>query len=41
MVFMIRVKPDKIRSSNTSPKEKILNGTTDEMRPGRILIKEV
>ena len=40
MGFMMRVKPDKIRY----PKEKkdywVLNPTTDEMRPYRILVKE-
>ena len=40
MIFMMRVKPDKIRSSNASPKEWILDGTTNEMRPYRILLKE-
>ena len=40
MIFMMRVKPDKIRSSNVSPKEWILDGTTNEMRPYRILLKE-
>ena len=41
MGFMMRVKPDKIRS----PKEKedywVLNPTTDEIRPYRILVKEI
>ena len=41
MVFMMRVKPDKIRTSNECPKEWILDGTTNEMRPYRILLKEV
>ena len=41
MGFMMRVKPDKIRS----PKEKedywVLNPTKDEIRPYRILVKEI
>lgn len=41
MVFMMRVKPDKIRSSKSAPKEWILDGTTNEMRPYRILLKEI
>ena len=41
MVFMMRVKPDKIRTSKESPKEWILDGTTNEMRPYRILLKKV
>ena len=41
MVFMMRVKPDRIRSSKNSPKEWILDGTTNEMRPYRILLKEI
>ena len=38
--FMIRVKPDKIRASKDQQDYWVLNGTTDEMRPYRILIKE-
>ena len=38
--FMIRVKPDKIRTSKYQQDYWVLNGTTDEMRPYRILIKE-
>ena len=41
MVFMMRVKPDKIRSSKSAPKEWILDETTNEMRPYRILLKEI
>ena len=40
MGFMMRVKPDKIRYSVDEPNYWVLNGTTDEMRPYRIMIKE-
>ena len=40
MGFMMRVKPDKIRYSNSQTNYWVLNGTTDEMRPYRILVKE-
>ena len=40
MGFMMRVKPDKIRYSNSQPDYWVLNGTTDEMRPYRIMVKE-
>ena len=40
MGFMMRVKPDKIRFSNQQKNYWVLNGTTDEMRPYRILVKE-
>ena len=40
MGFMMRVKPDKIRYSNNKKEFWVLNGTTDEMRPYRILVKE-
>ena len=40
MGFMMRVKPDKIRIPPEQPDYWILNGTTDEMRPYRILVKE-
>ena len=40
MGFMMRVKPDKIRISESVPDYWVLNGTTDEMRPYRIMIKE-
>ena len=39
MGFMMRVKPDKIRISQSNPDYWVLNGTTDEMRPYRIMIK--
>ena len=38
--FMMRVKPDKIRYSIKQKDYWVLNGTTDEMRPYRIMIKE-
>ena len=41
MAFMLRVKPDRIRVNKKNPNEWILDGTTDEMRPYRILLKEV
>ena len=40
MGFMIRVKPDKIRYSKDRREYWVLNGSTDEMRPYRILVKE-
>ena len=40
MGFMMRVKPDKIRYSNRKPDYWVLNGTIDEMRPYRIMLKE-
>ena len=40
MGFMMRVKPDKIRYSNSQKNYWILDGTTEQMRPYRILIKE-
>ena len=40
MGFMMRVKPDKIRYSDDMPDYWVLNGTTDEMRPYRIMLKE-
>ena len=40
MGFMMRVKPDKIRYSLAQKDYWVLNGTTDEMRPYRIMIKE-
>ena len=40
MGLMMRVKPDKIRYSINEPNYWVLNGTTDEMRPYRIMIKE-
>ena len=41
MGFMMRVKPDKIRQCSGDPDYWVLDGTTNEMRPYRILIKEV
>ena len=37
----MRVKPDKIRTSKELPRDWILDGTTNEMRPYRILLKKV
>ena len=37
----MRVKPDRIRYSNSMPDYWVLDGTTQEMRPYRIMIKEV
>ena len=39
MGFMMRVKPDKIRISGKRPEYWVLDGTTNEMRPYRIMIK--
>jgi len=36
----MRVKPDKIRFSNKKKEYWVLDGTTNEMRPYRIMIKE-
>ena len=38
--FMMRVKPDKIRKPEDKNDFWILNATTDEIRPYRILVKE-
>ena len=40
MGFMMRVKPDKIRISESEKDYWVLDGTTKEMRPYRIMIKE-
>ena len=40
MGFMMRVKPDKIRISSKISDYWVLNATTDEMRPYRIMVKE-
>ena len=40
MGFMMRVKPDKIRISSSVPDYWVLDGTTDQMRPYRIMVKE-
>ena len=39
--LMLRIKPDKIRQCKEYPDEYILEPTTDEIRPYRILLKEV
>jgi len=39
--LMARLKPDKIRSPSSSPNFWVLNPTFDEIRPYRILLKEV
>ena len=39
-VLMLRINPEKIRQSKTWPKEYILEPTTDEIRPYRILLKK-
>ena len=41
MGLMMRVKPDKIRISNQNPDYWVLNGTADEIRPYRLLVKEL
>ena len=40
-VLMVRVKPKAIRCPKTKDSYWIVNGTTDEIRPYRILYKEV
>ena len=40
MGFMMRVKPDKIRYSNSKNDYLVLDGTTNEMRPYRIMVKQ-
>ena len=39
--FMLRVRPDKIRIAKTNPDYWVLDGTSDEIRPYRILIKQI
>jgi hypothetical protein len=39
MGFMMRVKPERIRYSDKQKDYWVLNGTTDEMRPYRIMVK--
>lgn len=39
--FMKRVKPDKIRYSNSKKEYWVLDGTKDQMRPYRIMVKEI
>ncbi len=41
IVIMVRVKPDVIRQCRENNNYWILNGTSDEIRPYRILFKEV
>jgi len=41
MGFMMRVKPDKIRISESILDFWVLDGTTNEMRPYRIMIKAI
>ena len=41
VVLMLRVNPQKIRQSKSYPKEYILNPLREEIRPYRILLKEV
>ena len=41
MGFMMRVKPDKIRYSNSMKDYWVLDGNTEQLRPYGILIKEV
>jgi hypothetical protein len=40
MGFMMRVKPNKIRYSNKKKDYWVLDGTTEQMRPYRLMIKE-
>ena len=40
-VLMLRINPEKIRQSKRFPKEYILEPTTDEIRPYRILLKKI
>ena len=39
--FMLRVRPDKIRIAKSNPDYWVLNGNSDEIRPYRILIKNL
>ena len=39
--FMLRVKPDKIRIAQSDPNYWVLNGNSEEIRPYRILIKDI
>ena len=41
VALMVRVKPDKIRKCRENESFWVLNGTTDEVRPYRILFKKV
>ena len=39
--FMMRVKPSRVRQSSSTPDYWVLDGTTNEMRLYRILVKEI
>ena len=39
--FMLRVRPDKIRIAKSNPDIWVLNGNSDEIRPYRILLKQI
>ena len=39
--FMLRVRPDKIRIAKSNPDYWVLNGDSSEIRPYRILIKQL
>ena len=39
--FMLRVRPDKLRYSNSRPDYWVVNGSFDELRPYRLLIKPI
>ena len=39
--FMLRVRPDKIRIAQSNNDYWVLNGNSDEIRPYRILIKDL
>ncbi len=39
--FMLRVRPDKIRIAKSNPDYWVLNGNSSEIRPYRILIKDL
>jgi hypothetical protein len=39
--FMLRVRPDKIRIAQSNNDYWVLNGNSDEIRPYRILIKQI
>ena len=39
--FMLRVRPDKIRIAKSNPDYWVLNGNSSEIRPYRILLKEI
>ena len=39
--FMLRVRPDKLRYSHSRPDYWVVNGSFDELRPYRLLIKPI